>query len=349
MSYLAGPLTRTSIKKLMDPKRGSFEKAEEKTAAAAPANPMAMPSAPAQSKGDRPAVGPGVVERFMPVAGSAEGVEYRPHLLRAGTVRFSLTKADIEGTREVVKVNPMSTNGIDWETEAEVKAGSFADQPAAEVGFDELPGFAMNADNYKQVEKDFSDWLYHNERVEIFECPALKAFAGIGESEAEFRARLGQAAREMRDEAVEKLRDKVESKLKTLESRKDTAERTLEREKGQANAAKIDAGMSVLGSLLGGILGGRRRSAATAVSRSSRAYQQHRDVAAAEKKVEAVDEDIVELKEELEEDIAELSEQFDPQSLELETETLKPTRTNVEVDEVALLWLPYDAQGGKAW
>ncbi|MCH7225406.1 helicase HerA domain-containing protein [Haloferula sp. A504] len=349
MSYLAGPLTRTSIKKLMDPKRAGFVEDEKNAEAAAPANPMAMPSASAAPKGERPVVGPGVVERFMPVAGSADGVEYRPHLLRAGTVRFALSKADIEGVREVVKVNPMSADGIDWETDAGVKPGSFSDQPAAGAGFAELPGFAMNADNYKQVEKDFSDWLYHNERAEIFECPALKAFAAIGESEADFRARLSQAAREMRDEAVEKLRDKVESKLKTLESRKDTAERTLEREKGQANAAKIDAGMSVLGSLLGGILGGRRRSATTAVSRSSRAFQQHRDVAAAEKKVEAVEQDILELKEELEADIAELGEQFDPQSLELKTETLKPTRTNVEVDEVALLWLPYDGQGGKAW
>ncbi len=352
MSYLAGPLTRTSIKKLMDPKRDAFGETERRPAAAGRApspNPMAMPSAAAAPKGERPVVGPGVVERFMPVAGTGADVRYRPHLLRRGTVRFALKKADLEGMREVVKANPMSASGIDWEDEIEVKAEGLSDQPAADAGFDELPGFAMNADNYKQVEKDFSDWLYHHERCEILECPELDAFGGIGESEAEFRARLGQAAREARDEAVEKLRDKVESKIKTLENRKESAERTLEREKAQADAAKVDAGMSVLGSILGGILGGRRRSASTAVRRSSRALQQHRDVAAARKKVEGVEEDMLELKDELEADIAELTEQFDPQALELETETLKPTRAGVEVDEIALLWLPYDAQGGKAW
>ena len=349
MSYLAGPLTRTSIKKLMDPKRGAFGESTAQTVETPSANPMAMPSSPPKAKGERPVVGPGVVERFVPVAGAGEDATYRPHLLRAGTVRFELKKADVEGSRRVAKVNPMTADGIDWEAEVEVKTDGLADRPAAGAGFAELPGFAMNADNYKQVEKDFSDWLYHNERAEIFECPALDAFGHLGESETDFRARLAHAAREARDEAVEKLRDKVESKLKTLEDRRESAERTMEREKAQADAAKVDAGMSVLGSILGGILGGRRRSATTAVSRSSRAFQQHRDVAAARKKIEGVEQDILDLKEELEADIAALSEQFDPQALALETETLKPTRTNVEVDEIALLWLPYDAQGGRAW
>ncbi|BCX48366.1 ATP-binding protein [Haloferula helveola] len=349
MSYLAGPLTRTSIKKLMDPKRDAFAGNTKDAVGEKPSNPMAMPSSSAPAAAPRPALGSGVTEHFVPLAGSGEGIVYRPHLLRAGTVHFALAKAKVEGSRTVMKVNPMKPDAIDWDHEVEVKTAEWAEQPAEGAGFAELPGYAMNADNYKQVEKDYDEWLYRNERAEILSCPALDAFAGLGESEEAFRGRLGHAAREARDEAVEKLRDKVESKLKTLENRKESAERTLEREKGQADSAKIDAGMSVLGSLLGGLLGGRRRSASTAVRRSSRAYQQHRDVAAAEAKVEGIEEDIAEMKAELEEDVRKLSEEFDPQSLELETEVLKPTRANVEVDEVALLWLPYDEQGGKAW
>jgi DNA helicase HerA-like ATPase len=352
MSYLAGPMTRSSIKRLMDPKRANFEAGSAPAEPAAPpANPMAMPGQSAAPKvvSVRPSVGPGVIEHFVPVAGPADDAMYRPHLLRRGEVHFALSKAGVEGSRKVFRVNPMREEGIDWEQEVEVKLEGIRPEPSTGAGFDPLPGFAMNADNYKPVEKEFSEWLYRNERAEIFYCPALKAYANLGESEADFRVRLAQTAREARDAAVEKLRDAVESKLKTLDNRLRSAEGTLAREEAQADAAKVDAGMSVLGSLLGGLLGGRRRSATTAVKSSSRAYQQHRDVAAAKEKVEAIQADIAEMEEEMKAEIAELSASFDPSALELETETLKPTRTNVGVEEVALLWLPYDGDQRPAW
>lgn len=348
MSYLAGPLTRSSIKRLMDPRRGEFT-GEVAAPAAAVANPMAMPRSQPGAPLTRPAVGPGVSEWFVPVAGSSEGVAYRPHLLRRGTVRFDSRKAGAEAARVVTRINPMGADGIDWDSQIQDTGVDTVREPSSGAGFAELPGYAMNAANYKQVDKDFSDWLYHNERAELHACPALDAFSRIGETEADFRARLVQGAREARDEAVEKLRDKVQSKLRTLESRMDTAERGLEREKTQANAAKVDAGISVLGSLLGSVLGGRRRSAGTAVRSSSRAYQQHRDIAAAEKRMESIQQDMAELEAELQEDIAELSRQYDPQSIEVEKLELKPTRSQVSVDEVALLWMPFDDRGAKAW
>jgi len=351
MSYLAGPLTRSSIKRLMDPKRKNFESAVAAPEAVPPASPMGMPglsSAPKKVNA-RPSVGPGVIEHFIPVAGPVDDATYQPHLLRRGEVHFALKKAGVEGSRKILKVNRMEEAGIDWDQDVTVKLEGLRPDPTAEAGFDPLPGFAMNAANYKPVAKEFSEWMYRQERADIFHCPALKAYANLGESEADFRVRLAQAAREARDAAVEKLRDKVEAKVKTVEKRLRTAEGTLAREKAQADAAKVDAGMSVLGSLLGGLFGGRRSSASTAVKRSSRAYQQHRDVSAAEDKVEAVQEDILQLEEDLKADIAELRESFDPSALELETEVLKPTRANVDVEEVALLWLPYDADGRPAW
>ena len=354
MSYLAGPLTRGSIKKLMDPKRGAFEETVRRPqpASSAPANPMSMgPPAAVSPPSARPIVGPGVFEHFAPVAGSTRDVTYQPHLLRVGTVRFSSAKAGVDGSRTVRKVNPVTATGIEWNHEVPppLKPEELTNQPTEGTAFAELPGFAMNADNYKPVGKEFDDWLYQNERAEIFCSKDLKQYSQLGESEADFRARLSHAAREARDEAVEKLRDKAEWKLKTLENRLRTAEAAVEREKGQANSAKLEAGMSILGSLLGGVLGGRRRTARTSVSRAGRAFQQHRDVNLAEDKAEAIEADMEELKKELEADIAQLDRSFDPAALSLDTEVIKPTRTGVQVDRVALLWLPYDDRGNPAW
>ncbi|MGB6220843.1 helicase HerA domain-containing protein [Haloferula sp.] len=352
MSYLTGPLTRGKIKELMDPKRNAFETvAADSIRQAEKTNPMAMSTASIVAPSSRPIVGTGVIEKFQPVAGDPEGVTYRPHLLRVGAVTFSSTKADVEATRKVRKVNPITADGIDWDEQVPppLNPENIGSEPTPGAGFAELPGFAMNADNYKQVDKDFSDWLYREERAEIFVCKDLKQYSQLGESEAEFRTRLAHAAREARDEAVEKLRDKTESKLRTLTARKRTAEGTLAREKSQATAAKLDAAGSVFGSILGGILGGRRKSATTSVKRSGYALQQHRDVARAEEKVEGIEEQMNELEQELQRDIEELTQAFAPTALELDTETLKPTRANTKVETIALLWLPYDERGDRAW
>ncbi|NIP92911.1 MAG: ATP-binding protein, partial [Akkermansiaceae bacterium] len=108
MSYLRGPLTRRQIKTLMDPKRAEFA-GPAAAKSSAPANPMAMSKPPRAAAGkpdERPLVGEGVEERFVPFAGETEGVHYRPALLREAIVHFSSAKAKLDGARTVRFVNP---------------------------------------------------------------------------------------------------------------------------------------------------------------------------------------------------------------------------------------------------
>ena len=352
MSYLTGPLTRTSIKALMDPKRAAFGGKEIAKGTAA-ANPMAMPEMASESSAKpsaRPLVDSGIVEKFAPPAGDASDVVYRPHLLRVGTVHFSSAKTGVDGSRTVRKVNAILPEGIDWERDLPppLKPEELGSDPADGGGFAPLPGFAMNAANYKQVEKDFAEWLYRNERADIFSCAALKAYSQLGESEAEFRARLTHQAREARDVAVEKLRAGANKKLDTLQGRLQTAEAGLARQKAESQGAMVQAGASILGGLLGGLLG-RKGRGGSLITRGTSAYKQRQDVGAAEDKVEAVQEDIAAIEKELQAEIEELTRSYDPGSLQLESESVKPTKANVKVESIALLWLPYDARGERAW
>jgi hypothetical protein len=111
----------------------------------------------------------------------------------------------------------------------------------------------------------------------------------------------------------------------------------------------------VLGGLLSAVLGRKRglgglaRSGSSAFGKATGAYKQQQDVAAAEAKVEGIQADIEQLNQALEADIARIAQSFEPDQLKLETETLKPTRTNIDVRTVALLWLPYDSRGDRAW
>jgi hypothetical protein len=246
--------------------------------------------------------------------------------------------------------------GIDWETNVPppVKIDPDASSPVAGAGFGELPGFAMNAANYKQVEKDFAEWMYRNERADIFTCPSLKAWSKLGESEGDFRARLDHQAREARDAAIEKLRAATAKKIETLEGRLRTAEGQLAKEKAESNAAKMQAGVSVLGGLLGGLFGrkaglGTLTRGSSAIGKATSAYKQHQDVANVGAKISTIAGDMEALQAALEAEVEKITASYDPASLTLETESLKPTKTDVKVETVALLWLPTDSRGERAW
>ena len=40
---------------------------------------------------------------------------------------------------------------------------------------------------------------------------------------------------------------------------------------------------------------------------------------------------------------------FDPALLPIETEVIKPKKTDIKVQTIALLWLPFDGRGESAW
>lgn len=359
MSYLTGPLTRTQIKTLMDPKRGEFSAAGAKQAVAAPDNPMAMPGVAAAEeapKGARPVVGAGVIEKFAAPSSSTRDVVYRPTLLRVATVHFSSSKAGADLSRTVRFVNPITLEGITWDTNLPppLKPELLGSEPASGAGFDPLPGFAMNGANYKQVEKDFAEWLYRNERADIFSCPALKAWSNLGELEADFRQRLNLQAREARDAALDKLKDAAAKKIAALESKKQTAEGQLAKEKAQAQSAQLNAGASVLGGILGAVFGrkaglGSITRGASAFGKATSAYQQHQDVNVVQGKIDGLNQELEAIKAELEDASNKLAASYDPSALTLESDSVKPTKTDIKVESIALLWLPYDADGARAW
>lgn len=353
MSYLTGPLTRSQIKCLMDPKRGEFPSNGGAPAAApAAANPMAMPGMSAADAGvstGRPVVGAGVSEWFARGRGDAAGMVYQPHLLREATVHFSSAKAGIEHSKTVCLVHPVREQGIDWDTAVDPpgKTGQLDTSPAPGAGFGSLPGFAMNAANYKQVEKDFAEWLYRNERLEVFFCAATKSWSKPGEGEGDFRARIAHEAREVRDAAVDKLRAAAKKKIDTLEDRLHTAEGRLAKEKIEATNSKMQAGVSVLGGILGGLFGrkaglGSLTRSSTMINKAGGAYKQHQDVANAGARVEEIAADIDAVRSETEAEVEAIVRQYDAGELELESVSLKPSKSDIKVEHSGLLWIPMD-------
>jgi hypothetical protein len=363
LSYLRGPLTRDQIKTLMEPvkdKKNTMPGAP--TSTTAPASVIGSGGTSSQP----PALPPGLNQFFSPARGTAPAgskLVYQPKILGAAKIQYSDSKSKIDTSESIVYITAITDNAIPvlWENAEtmDVPATDLEKSPRSEALFSNLPSAASQAKNYTDWEKDFGTWLYGSQRLDLLQSPSLKATSNPGEAERDFRVRLQQLAREERDGKIEVLREKYASKLATLQERKRRAEQTVEKQAEQAKKAKLDTALSVGATLLGAFTGRKMISqsniskAKSAMRGFSKSADEGQDVKRAQETVEAIDQQITDLNTQFQADTAELENKIDPLTEVLETLSLKPKKTDIQVQLTTLTWVPYwqDEQGNltPAW
>jgi predicted RNase H-like nuclease (RuvC/YqgF family) len=166
--------------------------------------------------------------------------------------------------------------------------------------------------------------------------------------------RLQLAMREQRDDAVDALKKKFATKMASLQEKIRKAQLVVEREADQASQAKMQTAISFGATLLGAVLGrksgikstvGKATTAARGLGRSA---QQQSDVARAKETVETYQQQLEDLNSEFEAEAEALANKIDPMSEELEPVTIRPKKTDISVQLVALVWVPY-RDGEPAW
>ncbi|MBX9602067.1 MAG: hypothetical protein K2X35_13715 [Bryobacteraceae bacterium] len=344
LSYLRGPLARTQIKQLMDPRKT--------TAPAAPAAVPAPPPAPAptgypKAANAAPVLPPDVPQFYIP-SRSSGGVAYQPVLLGAAQVHFVDAKAKVDATRQLVFTTPLREDpaGPDWDQaeDAEIELSELEKEPADGASFNELPAIATKPKNYAAWQKNFAAWLFRTQKIDLFRSPGLGVTSSPGESERDFRIRLQQQAREERDLVAEKLRRKYGPKLAVLEERKRKAEQAVEKEKQQQSSQTMDSIASIAGNVLGAFLGRKTISATnlgratSSIKAAGRIRKEAGDVARARETAEVLARQIEELNQEFEAEVAALQSNIDPATEDLEVISVKARKTNINVQLVALAW-----------
>ena len=339
MSYLRGPLTRAQIKTLMDPVRGAARAPEPKKPSAS-----AVAASPG---GARPVLPPGLSQLFLPTRGSGGDLVYHPALLGEAEIFYRDTKTGVTSTEKVSRVVPL-TSSLDWTRgeEPDFAPEDLETEPESGAGFAD-PGASMGAKAADAWAKDFATWLYRENALELRRSPSSGAVSKPGESEADFRARLQQEAREMRDGDADKLRQKYAAKLASLQERLRRAEQTVGREKQESMQAGVQTAISVGATVLGALFGRKAVStstigrATTAARSAGRTMKQAGDVQRAEESAGAVRQQIQELETELNEELAARSAASDPITEKLETVELRPKKSDITVKAVRLVWRPY--------
>ena len=274
---------------------------------------------------------------------------YEPAILGYSSVRFVDRKRQIDEKLEqpLLAEAPERIGGIEWEdaTRLQLDIRDLLHEPELldpEQGpfFSPAPEDANSARELKRIEKDLADWLYYNSGMPIKVHKALKLYQKPGEDERSFNMRLQQAARERRDEEVDKLQSKFEKQLDRLESKLTKEERELDEDQSELSSRRHQEWISIGETVLGAVLGRRRRSLSRISSNRRMTQRAHMDIEESIEVIAELKEDIAETKEELEEQAQEITLKWAKLMDEISTEEIKPRRTDVDIELVALAWKP---------
>ncbi|WP_208300438.1 ATP-binding protein [Prosthecobacter fusiformis] len=362
MSYLSGPLAREQVKRLMDPLRPA-------AGSAAPAGeddgflPPGATAAPAADRNTiKPKLPEGTAEYFLSSDISCDTLCYVPAILRSAEVNFDDTRRKISGRSTVTLINLIDVENqrVLWDKfvdiPRDVDLGGWDADATDGAEYTDLPGAAMKSSTYTSIKKDYVDWVYSNHTMHVSFSPLLEVYSNPGEKVDEFKARITQTARELRDQAVETLREKTAKALKALEEKAIRAQTKVDTQKGQATSAKLSTAVSIGSSLLGAFFGRKGGLASVAkastVTSAARVMRESQEVAAAEAELGRIQTDIQELEKELADDTQKIRDQYDPTALVLETVKLTPVKTKIQPTAIGILWLPHERTGGelrKAW
>ncbi|MDG2383649.1 MAG: DUF87 domain-containing protein [Pirellulaceae bacterium] len=363
LSYLAGPMTRNQIRSLMKSKQETAEKVEPSSAGTTDKTPPDRPTNPIEHASGRSAASPHapVVPRnvesfFLPSdEPNHDTFHYSPQILAFIKVHFVDTRRGLAADDEYQWSLQVPVNAVhpDWDTASvlQMNRTDLRQAPLSPCTFEPLPNLLSKSSTFSECKKSLRDFLYRQQRYDLFKCATLKEYSRPGESERDFRIRLTDLAREARDGRVDKLRHKYASRLQTAEDRINRAEEAIEREASQAKEANMRSMISLGSNLLSAMLG-KKKFSSTNIGRASRTAQgfgraskQAEDVRRAERKAEEYRNRLADLEADFRAEAAEIREQMDPLKLELETIQLKPRKSDIDIRLFAIVWIPTPKPG----
>ena len=225
LSYLRGPLTRDQIKILMAARKAMMP-------TELPQRTQSVPQSKTTSS-ERPVVPPEVPQNFLPIRGvipANSSIHYLPCFYGAAKIYYADGKIGISADQDIIQLVPINENDsvIDWQKGNPISiSDTELDRfPAEDATWGELPGELVTSKNYQRWTKDFADWVFRTQKLDLMRSPSSGQVSRDGENERDFRIRLSQTLREKRDAEVEKLRRAYASKIQAFDERIRKAEQT---------------------------------------------------------------------------------------------------------------------------
>lgn len=384
MSYLRGPLTRDQVATLMadqkvlpPPTPGAAPAGVDLppppagvgAGAGAPTQPAPTAGAPAPAPADAdlpavdaplmPKVADGTAVRYVDLAApwlAEVGADTRSATLQAAAVarvalRYDDEKLDLVQDEEYEIVLTPLHELLDVSTHVAVDYDDrdlVVDAPAG-ANYLMCDARIDTKAFWTKLQRDLVDHLVRSRVLTLPANRSMKLVARPGETADAFASRCLTRAEQLADEETAKLKDKYEAKLDRIRQQLRTAEdraSVLEREQeGKRNEELL----STMGSVLGGILGGRRSrggvfgSLGRAAGRRGRTAAAGERLDAAEGKVQGLSDQLIELQGELDNEMTAIDVRWSQVAREIGTIDVPLEKSDVKVTQVLLAWIPVTA------
>jgi hypothetical protein len=358
MSYLRGPLTRDEVAKLMaGASADSTSPGSEVDALDAAASPAATagagPVVLAENESPvAPEVAQGVPVYYLdPGAPWAEEIgasrtssRHAPALIAKVHLTYDDRYAEVNHTEEWEAIafplgehfDPDGAVAVDYDSRDLLDAAPegatylLTDAPISSKGF------------FSGAEADLKAMLHRDQSVSVFKNPELKMYSRVGESQEEFLSRCKEEGENRADDDVAKLRDRYKTKIRSVESQLSKAENRVRELSVDLEGSRSQEMLSGAGDLLSVFLGGRRRSSSLsrAASRRAQTRKTEERLRSAEDKYAESAERLDELEDELAADFREITAKWDAAAATIEQIEIGLEKTDISIDEVALVWIP---------
>ncbi|MDH3492269.1 MAG: ATP-binding protein [Acidobacteriota bacterium] len=335
LSYLAGPIMKNRFKELIGETPESATEETGETASASAGVGVATAAAAAPVASSRPVLSPDIKQVFVPGSGAV----YEPRIVGVADVLYSDSKLGISINKQQKLLTNLSTH-VDWSTNMplEFELDELEKEPRDGIAFAELDA-EVSAKAVKTWETDFKQWLYNGNPLVAFTCPSLEEVSAPEEDERAFRVRISQQAREQRDSFLERIRDDYEKEIDSLTKQRARAESKAATQHAQASSHTMGTVISVGTSILGSLFGSRRgySGIARSAQRVGTTMKERGEAAAAVKEIEAVDAKLLEIEETINKKLADYQ---NADTVEIVPVEINPSKTDINVREVALAWVP---------
>jgi len=346
LSYLRGPLTREQIKVLAEPMKKQWK--ETLPSQPTPPSPLGPISSgtPSQAISQIPIIPPEIPHYFIPSTQSLSTNQpsiYHPYLLGAAQIRFTNTKTKLDQMKDVLFLTPVTDEpiAVNWENSQQttMNLSDLQKTPPANVLYAGVPTAALKAKNYSMWETDFTNWLLKTQKIELYKSQNLNSVSMIGETDRDFRIRLQQLAREKRDEEVTVLRQKYAQKFMKIDEQLRRGEIKVQEHEAQNRDQKYQTAISLGTTLLGGFLGKKTLGGFRTTSRDmGRSMKKKRESEYAKENYQALLEEKRLLDSQFQTEISTMDLKINPINETLETIIITPTKTNIVVRFIGLVW-----------
>ena len=267
---------------------------------------------------------------------------YRPALLYQAEVRFHNRRYNLDEVRRYAALVARPDGPRpDWEACARepLDPARLDTQPLPDARFVPLPEWLSSSRNLSAVQRDFNDWVFRTASLRLFANETLKVFSSPEDSQASFRQRCDEVARAGWKAEAAKITAAFAVKLTAIENRVIRQEMKVKKNEDEVNQRRMEeftTGAEVVLS----IFSRRKRSLSTAQSKRRMTSQANADLEAAERTLDALEDEYNSLKKQRDEAVRQAQERWARAVGEISEVTIPAMRKDIYLEAGGLVWLP---------